>query len=257
MTFHWGEDNDLYSTSFCGINVYCHLTLHTVMITYVMLFNFAEHCHYRQMHVIAVRVRAKVHIQSFLSVRTKRADRTVQQDCVWHGAIPDVLPILSHVCHSSWRVTATVGDHFRLRSGAQSKGMQPMSWIQLLTSFSFYKKIMASTLHFSTNKYCTLVPQNCLHISLNLCMSKHKAILYPLCIIDWGCLTWSCGSYWIFLFSCSLLKLRLCAIYISVLFHLSLVSVLQGVQKGLRPKKDEHRCSKQMMIMLIGYRRVC
>lgn len=121
----------------------------------------------------------------------------------------------------------------------------------------FYKKIMENTLHFSTNKYCTLAPQNCLHISLNLCMSKHKAILYPLCIIDWGCLTWSCGSYWIFLFSCSLLKLRLCAIYISVLFHLSLVSVLQGVQKGLRPKKDEHRCSKQMMIMLIGYRHVC
>lgn len=77
------------------------------------------------MYIIAVRVRAKVPIQSSLSARTKRGDGTMQQNCLWHRAIPDVLPILSHVCCISWRVPAAAGEHSRRRSGDENKGIQP------------------------------------------------------------------------------------------------------------------------------------
>ena len=51
----------------------------------------------------------EIHVISSLPGRTKRGDGTVLQDCLWHGAISDVLPILPHVCHSSWRAAATAG----------------------------------------------------------------------------------------------------------------------------------------------------
>lgn len=43
----------------------------------------------------------------------------MHQDRVWHGAIPDVLPVLPDVRRGSWRANAAAGEHFRLGSGVK------------------------------------------------------------------------------------------------------------------------------------------
>lgn len=109
-----------------------------------MIFDFSKHCHCRgsvHCHCMCESC-STVCIHSSLPVRTKRGDRPVQQVCLWHGAIPDVLPVLPHVCCSSWRTAATFGEHRGGSSGVQDKGMQLMSistlQIVYLSAFLFF-----------------------------------------------------------------------------------------------------------------------
>lgn len=115
----------------------------------------------------------------------------MQQICFWHGAIPDVLPILPCVCCSSWRVTAAAGEHSRFCSGVQDKGTR-------LTFFPRVHIVDVKVFFFTLDLFSTLMkrpaPQHNVHISFKPRLNKHNAFLCPQRVIDWGHLnTWSGG----------------------------------------------------------------
>ena len=140
-------------------------------------------------------------IHSFLPVRTKRGDGTVQQVPLWHGAVPDVLPLLPHVCCSSGGAPGSAGEHSRLCTRAKDKGMQRLSFPKCMLLSRGLRQELFSRL--------SLQP---LYISRSNTVPPF--LFCPRRTIDWKSLnTWCCGLVLDFIFPMSSLSMEVMVPY--------------------------------------------